>query len=121
MSQVSIKQENLLHQDWGEASGKFDEIETFVKDHDLAATNEAQTRFDVIDRIIREVLSWQHGQVDVEESLGGSRKGFIDYTLQSGDNTVLIEAKKVGAAFPSPTRRKRLKLCGQCARSGAHQ
>lgn len=104
--------------DWGEASEAFDSIREFVTGHDLTATNEAQTRFDVVDRIVREVLSWQYGQIDVEEPTAGPRKGFIDYSLQSGDSSILIEAKKAGAAFPAPTRRKRLKLSGSVLGAG---
>lgn len=108
-----------LNHDWGEASEQFDEIRTFVKGHILSQVNEAQTRFDVIDRIIREVLSWRYGQIDVEEPTNGVRKGFIDYTLLSGDSIILVEAKKAGAAFPSPTRRKRLKLSGSVLGEGS--
>jgi hypothetical protein len=109
---MSRQGEDPIWQDWGEASERFDSLKTFVSGHDILLANEAQTRFDVINRMVREVLSWRHGQVDVEEPVSGSKKGFIDYTLTSGDNTLLIEAKKAGEAFPSPTRRKRLKLSG---------
>jgi predicted type IV restriction endonuclease len=105
--------------DWGEASQVFDEIQKFVAERNLSASSEAQTRFDVIDRILREVLSWRHGQIQVEEPTAGMRKGYIDYTLTSGDECIVVEAKKVGAAFPSPTQRKRLKLSGSVLGSGA--
>jgi len=105
--------------DWGEASSTFDEIKAFVGAKDLAITNEAQTRFDVIDRIVREVLSWKYGQIDVEPPTTGPRKGFIDYSLKSGDSLILIEAKRAGAAFPCPTQRKRLKLKGSILGTGA--
>ena len=98
--------------DWGEASVFFDRIKEFSRHHDLLLANEAQTRFDVIDRIIREVFSWQHGQIQVEEPEEGPRRGFVDYILRSGDVQVVIEAKKAGSAFPSPTKRRKLKLSG---------
>lgn len=105
--------------DWGEASEVFDEIKNFVAGRDLSTSSEAQTRFDVVDRILKEVLSWRHGQIGVEEPTTGARKGYIDYTLKSGDECIVVEAKKVGASFPSPTQRKRLKLFGSVLGSGA--
>lgn len=47
--------------DWPNASVIFDSLREQVLDRDLSAANEAQTRFDVIDRLIREVLGWRHG------------------------------------------------------------
>jgi hypothetical protein len=104
--------------DWGEASTAFDSVRDFVAERDLSSTSEAQTRFDVIDRIVREVLCWRHGQITVEEPTSGPHKGYIDYTLVSGDECVIIEAKKAGAAFPSPTRRTMLRLTGSVLGSG---
>ena len=95
--------------DWGAASVPFDEIEKSVIERDLLLASEAQTRFDVIDRLIREVLGWQYGQIAVEEH---DNNGYVDYILRSGDQTIVIEAKKAGASFPSPTRKKKLKLSG---------
>jgi len=114
---MTVKQQPAF-MDWGEASASFDEIQSFVADRDLSGANEAQTRFDIIDRMIKEVLSWHHGDIKVEEHTSGSRKGYIDYILTSGDNCMVIEAKKVGATFPSPTNRKRLKLSGSVLGSG---
>jgi hypothetical protein len=104
--------------DWPEASVAFDRLRELVLDRDLSAENEAQTRFDVIDRLIRDVLGWQHGQVAVEEATDGARAGFVDYVLRAGDRTVVVEAKRYGAAFPSPTRRARLKLNGTLLSTG---
>ena len=98
--------------DWGEASEAFDRISRFLAGRDVTTVNEAQTRFDVIDRVVKEVLGWRHGQIDVEQANEGERRGFVDYILRSGDYTIVIEAKRVGAAFPSPTRRPKLKLTG---------
>ncbi|MEO8436421.1 MAG: hypothetical protein ABI596_16095 [Pyrinomonadaceae bacterium] len=105
--------------DWGEASEPFDRVKTFVTDKDLSNASEAQTRFDVIDRLIKEVLGWSHGQITVEERDEGETKGFVDYILRSGDHSIVIEAKKIGATFPSPTRKKLLKLSGSVLGSGA--
>src|SRR5450759_126437 len=98
--------------DWAHASESFDELKQIVGTLDLASANEAQTRYDVIDRFIRDVFGWQPGQVKVEEHSAGVRRGFVDYVLRVADTTLVIEAKKIGAAFPSPTRKGRLKLSG---------
>lgn len=104
--------------DWGEASESFDSIQSFVTGRDLAEASEAQTRFDVIDRLVKEVLGWKHGQISVEERDEGEVKGFVDYLLRAGDRNIVIEAKKVGASFPSPTRKKALKMSGSVLGSG---
>ena len=112
-----MKSESNVCHDWGEASVVFDKISPLVGVKDLAGINEAQTRFDVIDRVIKEVLCWQHGQIHVEERTG-AQDGYIDYILQSGDNCIVIEAKKIGLAFPSPTRMRQLKLNGTVLKNG---
>src|SRR5258706_3903531 len=104
--------------DWGEASEAFDLVKSFVADKNLSQASEAQTRFDIIDRLIKEVLGWTHGQITVEERDDGDQKGFVDYILRSGDHTIVIEAKKIGATFPSPTRRKMLRLSGSVLGTG---
>ena len=107
-----------IYRDWGEASEKYDEIRYNIVGHDLSSANEAQTRFDVIDRLIREVLGWQHGQIAVEEFSDGERAGYVDYILRAGDRTIVVEAKRAGAAFPSPTRKTQLKLSGSVLSTG---
>ncbi len=98
--------------DWGEVSEIFDLIHKSAFDKKLENKSEAQTRFDVIDRIIKEILQWEHGQISVEPHTTGVRDGYVDYILTAGDIKIIIEAKKVGAAFPSPTRKRKLKLTG---------
>jgi predicted type IV restriction endonuclease len=109
---------NDIPQDWGEASVPFDSIKEWIGLRDITAESEAQTRFDVIDRVIKEVLGWRHGQIKVEEALDGDHRGFVDYILRAGDFALVIEAKKTGAAFPSPTRKKLLKLSGSVLGAG---
>lgn len=96
--------------DWGNSSIVFDEISSQVLSRELSNESEAQTRFDVIDRVIREVLGWRHGQISVEENQEEKRRGYVDYILRSNDITILIEAKKIGASFPNPTNVRKLKL-----------
>jgi hypothetical protein len=80
--------------DWGEISPQFDEIAKFLNSRDITTGNEAKTRFDVIDRIIKDVLGWRHGQIEVEERCDSKDELYVDYVLRSGDATLIIEAKK---------------------------
>lgn len=107
-----------LMKDWGEVSEVFEKISAEAFNKNLKNNSEAQTRFDVIDRIIREVLQWKHGQISVEPHTKGERDGYIDYKLCAGDIKIIVEAKKIGASFPSPTRRKKLKLTGPILGTG---
>jgi len=104
--------------DWGEVSDIFSEIHKKALDKTLENESEAQTRFDIIDRIIKEVLQWEHGQISVEPHTSGEKSGYIDYLLTAGDYKIIIEAKKIGATFPSPTRRKKLKVNGTILGTG---
>lgn len=104
--------------DWGQASPAFDEVADFVGSRDLFRANEAQTRYDVIDRLIRDVLGWSHGSVNVEVRAGEDKDQIIDYTLTLGDDVIVVEAKRVGASFPTPTRRRQLSLSGSVLGQG---
>jgi hypothetical protein len=90
--------------DWGEVSENFEKISADAFKKELNNESEAQTRFDVIDRIVREILQWKHGQISVEpHSKGDNKNGFVDYILTANGVKIIIEAKKIGATFPSPT------------------
>lgn len=95
--------------DWGEASASFDELTAEVSTTDLTQENEAQTRYTVVNRMVREILGWPDPQVHVEERLSNM---FFDYVLRSGDETIVVEAKRYGATFPNPTKRRTLRLRG---------
>lgn len=105
--------------DWGEISETYEQINKEAFNKNLENESEAQTRFDVIDRLIKEVLQWQHGQISVEPHTTGAREGYIDYILVAGDDKIIIEAKKIGASFPSPTKKRKLKLTGTILGNGA--
>lgn len=108
-----------VQRDWGHASVQFDAIKDFVGTKDLSTANEAQTRYDIIDRLIREVLGWVHGTVTVEDyAPTHDKRGYIDYLLRSGDVGIIVEAKKIGASFPTPTTNTRLKLQGSVLGTG---
>lgn len=105
---------NVFFKDWGEVSEVFEKIKQDSYNKDLSRASEAQTRFDIIDRMIKDVLQWSHGQIHVEErdSDSENQRDRVDYILRSGDTTIIIEAKKIGASFPSPTKQRKLKITG---------
>lgn len=103
---------SVLPLDWANASEAFDQLKEKVGSIDLSNANEAQTRYIIIDALIREVFGWQPGQVKVEEYADGPKRGFVDYVLRVADSTLVIEAKRIEASFPTPTSKARLKLSG---------
>lgn len=107
-----------IFQDWSDASEKFDEIKKYIQQRDLTSINEAQTRFDIIDRIVKEFLSWKHGDIEVESYARGEKANYVDYILKNGDYTVVIEAKRAGATFPNPSFKSKLKLNGSVLGEG---
>lgn len=64
-----------------------------------AEPNEADTRFKVLDRILLDVLGWQHESIYTEPP---TDSGFIDYLVRTGTgrNLFVIEAKKAGLLAP---------------------
>lgn len=74
---------------------------------------EADTRAQIIDRILKEVLCWPSDVLGREDPV---HKGFIDYVLSSpsGRNILVVEAKKEGVSFDMPISKKtvRYKLNG---------
>jgi hypothetical protein len=65
--------------------------------------NEANTRHQIIDRLLHEVLSWPHENVSCEEKV---HPGYIDYVLRdkAARAVLLIEAKKENKYFTLPTK-----------------
>lgn len=77
---------------------------------------EADTRFNIIDRIITEVLHWPHAEVRREVRASGQ---YLDYLLNvNGKKYVCLEAKKVGNSFTFPTdyQRKNYKISGSISK-----
>lgn len=67
--------------------------------------NEAQTRHEIIDRILHDILAWPRALTKVEEYIA---PGFSDYVLtkQNGDFLFFVEAKKAGKQFTLPHSHK---------------
>lgn len=75
------------------------------------SVSEADTRANLIDKMLVQVLGWPEASISREEHVD---RGFIDYSLQvQTRNYVAVEAKKEGTAFTFPTSAHRsLKLSG---------
>jgi GTPase SAR1 family protein len=63
--------------------------------------NEADTRHQILDRLIHEVLGWPHSAVACEQNVFA---GYIDYVLRDsvGRAVLVIEAKRSGDYFQLP-------------------
>src|SRR3984885_15790159 len=85
------------------------EFGTFLSHNSPA--NEADTRANLIDRILTEVCCWPDVALKREEHV---ESGFIDYYLSVGYRPyAAVEAKREGIAFSFPeTSSKTLKLSG---------
>lgn len=61
--------------------------------------NEAQTRFDLIDRLLERCLGWPHEQITVERHLDGT---YTDYELGAPTKVAVVEAKRESVGFELP-------------------
>ncbi|MDO8148815.1 hypothetical protein Q6350_10265 [Isoptericola sp. b515] len=61
--------------------------------------NEAQTRFDLIDHILKDVLNWPQESIRVEQHV---HTGFTDYELHDVGTIAILEAKREGIGFTIP-------------------
>jgi len=99
--------------DWGEKSVELDKIAEIVCDKDLTSSSEAETRFQIIDTMIIEVLGWSRKQINVEERITAEEDGgYVDYLMRNKDQMILVEAKRYGITFATATNRTRLSLSG---------
>jgi hypothetical protein len=80
--------------------------------------SEADTRANILDRILHEVLGWPRDAVIREPH---SKAGYLDYKLVKGGPSVIVEAKAQGESFVIPYRKhskaQRLKIGGALATS----
>lgn len=77
----------------------YDEFKEFCSKR--GQVTEADTRAQIIDRILKEVLQWPNSVIGREDPV---HKGFIDYVLSlpSGRSVLVVEAKKEGVSFEMP-------------------
>ncbi len=103
----------MLHPDEGyeKLSKIYEDFSEFCSKR--GQVTEADTRSQIIDRILKEVLGWPESVIGREDSV---HQGFIDYVLSlpNGRNTIVVEAKKEGISFDMPVARNtiRYKLNG---------
>lgn len=80
---------------------------------DAGRITEADTRANILDRLIHEVLEWPRGSVSREKH---GKVVYLDYELSRGIPLLVIEAKASGETFQIPYRKtagiQRLKLNG---------
>ncbi|MDR3369483.1 hypothetical protein [Rhodoferax sp.] len=77
----------------------------------LEAANEAATRLKIIDHILKDVLNWIDDDISPEEHVSeDGNSTFSDYILRTASTAIVIEAKKVGAAFTVSKAQRRVKL-----------
>lgn len=70
-----------------------------VRDSPVGERNEAQTRFDIIDEVLRGVLNWPAERIRVEHH---EDDGYTDYELLGSGTLAIVEAKKEGVSFTLP-------------------
>lgn len=79
---------------------RLSKIEVDIRSALAAKPNEADTRLNVLDRFLFEVLDWKHGAVFTEPP---TEAGYIDYLLTVGQrrSAMVIEAKRKGKLQPA--------------------
>jgi hypothetical protein len=90
-----------IYQDFGE----------FAKNR--GKISESDTRANILDRVLYEVLKWPRESVRRETF---SNPGYIDYEFNIGRPVLVLEAKAAGVAFSFPYQKtesvRHLKICG---------
>ncbi|MCU7919182.1 MAG: hypothetical protein KZQ95_12605 [Candidatus Thiodiazotropha sp. (ex Epidulcina cf. delphinae)] len=80
----------------------------------LSNSNEAQTRFEVIDQILFNLLGWSHDDITVEERVTEDKKTtFADYVIRTAGTSFVIEAKRVGETFDQVPNVRRSRMVGR--------
>lgn len=89
------------------------DLHNHLGDRSLVGANEAATRFQVIDKLLMDVLGWTKEDINVEDRVSeDGQTTFADYVLHTASTRVVVEAKKIGASFNLPSKRKSLLLGG---------
>lgn len=81
------------------AKRAFDEIRDFARSNAEQIVSETDARFQLIDRLLVEVLGWRRDGVQTEPP---TESGYIDYLLSSGGRSLfVVEAKRTGKSLVS--------------------
>ena len=103
MSDLQVDQGHRVLNDLINAFGKLQ----------LSDANEAETRFKVIDGVLEKVLGWQKDDIAVEPPCSESgHTDYADYLVSTATTSIIVEAKRAGAAFTLPNNLKAGKLGG---------
>lgn len=79
----------------------------------LNEANEAETRFKVIDGVFEKVLGWQKDDIAVEPACTEfGHTDYADYLVSTATTSIIVEAKRAGAAFTLPNNMKAGKMGG---------
>ena len=82
-----------------EAMEAFQKVREFARDHSDQIISETDTRFQLLDRMLTEVLGWRRDGIRTEPK---TDSGYIDYLLSSGGrNLFVVEAKRTGEKLVS--------------------
>lgn len=107
-----------------QAKTAFDDIISEISSRLHHIENEADTRFQVIDRVLTEVLMWKREEIRVEPP---TDRGYLDYLCKVGNRNVLVvEAKRTGFKLidTESTKATSYKVGGaalKSAKEGVHQ
>ncbi|WP_146139306.1 P-loop NTPase fold protein [Simplicispira suum] len=103
MSEVQVDQGHKVLKELIDAYGKLQ----------LSDSNEAETRFKVIDGMLEDVLGWQRDDLSLEPPCSEfGHTEFADYHVKTATTSLIVEAKKAGATFTLPNNLKSGKLGG---------
>jgi hypothetical protein len=80
-------------------------LENLIAWYNPAHRNEADTRFQVIDRLFFECLGWSKDDVHMEEHYGGE---YADYSFNAPRRILIVEAKREDQYFEIPAGKAQL-------------
>jgi hypothetical protein len=76
-----------------QAKEKFDQLYIELAEKNLLIETEQEARFQIIDRMLIEVLGWERTEIRMEPH---TDSGYIDYLIASGGrNKLVVEAKRI--------------------------
>jgi energy-coupling factor transporter ATP-binding protein EcfA2 len=80
-----------------QAKEKFDQLYIELTQENLPIETEQETRFQIIDRVLMEILGWERAEIRMEPH---TDSGYIDYLITSGGcNRLVVEAKRTSTSL----------------------